>query len=104
MSERQAFYRIVLPQSFRIILPPVLNDLISMLKDSSLVSVIGVQELLTVALGIGRARFTQPEMLAVAALIYLVMSLLCAWLGKRLEERLRRRGTPTLTTGPAAHH
>jgi len=57
MSERQAFTSVVLPQSFRIILPPVLNDLISMLKDSSIVYVIGAPELLNVAMRIGRSQF-----------------------------------------------
>jgi len=98
LSERQTFTHIVLPQSFRIILPPVLNDLIAMLKDSCLVSVIGVQELLSVALGIGKARFTVPEMLLAAALLYLLMSLAADVLGKRLEAWLRRRGEPELRT------
>jgi polar amino acid transport system substrate-binding protein len=92
MSERQAFYWVVLPQSFRIILPPVLNDLIAMLKDSCIVYVVGVQELLTVALGIGKARFNVPQMLAAAAVLYLVLSLVADWLGKRLEARLKKRG------------
>ena len=92
MSERQAFTYVVLPQSFRIILPPVLNDLISMLKDSCLVSVIGVQELLTVALGIGKSRFDVPTMLVLAALIYLVLSWAADWLGRRVEARLKRKG------------
>jgi polar amino acid transport system substrate-binding protein len=92
MSERQAFLSVVLPQSFRIILPPVLNDLIAMLKDSCLVSVIGVSELLNVALGIGKARFEVPQLLAMAAVLYLVLSLVADWLGKRLEARLRQRG------------
>ena len=46
MGERTTFARIVLPQAFRIVTPAIGNDFIAMLKDSSLVSVIGVQELL----------------------------------------------------------
>jgi His/Glu/Gln/Arg/opine family amino acid ABC transporter permease subunit len=92
MTERQAFFSVVLPQSFRIILPPVLNDLIAMLKDSCIVYVIGVQELLTVALGIGKSRVAVPELLVMAAAIYLVLSLAAERLGKWLEGRLRRRG------------
>jgi polar amino acid transport system substrate-binding protein len=103
MSERQAFIHVVLPQSFRIILPPVLNDLISMLKDSCLVSVIGVRELLGVAYGIGKANFEVPQMLAIAAAIYLVLSLAADWLGKRLEARLRRRGVASVA-GHAPRH
>jgi polar amino acid transport system substrate-binding protein len=103
MSERQAFVSVVLPQSFRIILPPVLNDLIAMLKDSCVVYVIGVQELLTVALGIGKARVAVPELLVMAAVLYLILSLAAEWLGKWLERRLRQRGF-NVVGGPAAHH
>ncbi len=102
MSERQAFFSIVLPQSFRIILPPVLNDLIAMLKDSCIVYVIGVPELLTVALGIGKSRVAVPQLLVMAAVIYLVLSLAADWLGKWLERRLRQRGFNV--AGQPAHH
>jgi polar amino acid transport system substrate-binding protein len=103
MSERQSFYFIVLPQSFRIILPPVLNDLIAMLKDSCIVYVVGVQELLTVALGIGKSRFNVPQMLVAAAVLYLVLSLAADWLGKRLEARLRQRGFRVVAGHTQAH-
>ncbi|MBI5723157.1 MAG: amino acid ABC transporter permease [Planctomycetes bacterium] len=89
MSERQAFQRVVLPQAFRIVVPPLINDVIAMLKDSSLVFVIGVQELLTVAMAIGRSRFTVPRMMVAAAVLYLVMSMACYFLGKYLERRLK---------------
>jgi polar amino acid transport system substrate-binding protein len=94
MSERTALRRVVLPQSFKIILPPVWNDVIAMLKDSSLVSVIGVPELMNAALNLGKSRFSVPEFLALAAGVYLVLSLLADRLGKVLEGRMRR--------GPAA--
>lgn len=96
MSESQAFFRVVLPQAFRIIIPPVINDLIAMLKDSCLVSIIGVTELLNVAMGIGRSRFNMPQMLMVAAFYYLLMSLPCYFLGKWIERRLKARGAPEL--------
>ncbi|MFB3893704.1 MAG: amino acid ABC transporter permease [Phycisphaerae bacterium] len=96
MSEGQAFGAIVLPQAFRIVVPPVINDLIAMLKDSCLVYVIGVQELLTVAIGIGRARFITPQMMVEAAAVYLVLSLACYALGKFLEKRLSIRGAAEL--------
>jgi polar amino acid transport system substrate-binding protein len=101
MSERQAFLFVVLPQSFRIILPPVLNDLIAMLKDSCLVSVIGVSELLNVALSIGKAQFAVPQLLVMAAVLYLILSLAADWLGRSLEARLKRHGFSTVST---AHH
>jgi His/Glu/Gln/Arg/opine family amino acid ABC transporter permease subunit len=96
MSERQAFHAIVLPQAFRIVVPPLINDLIAMLKDSCLVYVIGVQELLTVAMGIGRSNFTVPQMMVAAAVLYLFMSLACYALGKYLERRLKVQGAHEL--------
>jgi len=104
MSEWQAFHLITLPQAFRIVVPPIVNDLIAMLKDSCLVSVIGVKELLNVAVGIGKARFTVPEMILSAAAIYLILSLACAAMGKYLERALKVRGAGELRLEPAHGH
>jgi len=103
MTEGQALRHVVLPQSFRIILPPVVNDLVSMLKDSCLVSVMGVHELLWAAESTGKATLRPAEWLLLAALLYLVLSLACDRLGKYLEERLKRRGAPRLAAVPAHH-
>jgi polar amino acid transport system substrate-binding protein len=103
LSEGQVLWHVTLPQSFRVVLPPIVNDLISMLKDSCLVSVMGVGELLYVAQTTGKSTGHYGEMLLAAALLYLALSLLCDRLGKRLEERLRRTGAPTLGTVPAHH-
>ena len=103
MSEWQSFVRVVLPQAFRIITPPVMNDLIAMLKDSSLVSVIGVQELLNRAQGIGRSNFTTPQMLVAAAVIYLILSLACYVLGRFIESRLKVQGAPELHIDQVRH-
>jgi len=80
---------IVVPQSWRLSLPAIINDLNSLIKDSSLVSMIGVQELLAVALGIGKASFAVPSMLVAAAAFYLALSLLSDWFGQALERRAR---------------
>ena len=80
---------IVVPQSWRLSLPAIINDLNSLIKDSSLVSMIGVQELLAVALGIGKASFAVPSMLVAAAAFYLVLSLLADWFGHSLERHAR---------------
>ncbi len=103
MSESQAFFHIILPQSLRIILPAVFNDLISMLKDSSIVSVISVAELLYVATSAGKATFLLPQMLLAAALLYLVLSLAADALGKRIEGRLERKGVASIA-GNAPRH
>ena len=57
MRERTRLRRIVLPQAVRIVIPAIGNEFIAMIKDSSLVSVITVQELLWRAQNVGRAEF-----------------------------------------------
>jgi polar amino acid transport system substrate-binding protein len=100
MSARQSLWLVELPQSFRIILPPILNDLVAMIKDTSLVYVIGVRELTAVALGLGKARLMVPQMLVVAAVFYLVVSVVADALGRRLEARLRERGVSNARLEP----
>jgi His/Glu/Gln/Arg/opine family amino acid ABC transporter permease subunit len=104
MSERQAFVLVVLPQAFRIVVPPIINDLIAMLKDSSLVYAIGISELLTVALRVGRGNFTVPRMLVVAAAIYLILSLACYALGRWVERALRVKHGQELALAPDHGH
>jgi His/Glu/Gln/Arg/opine family amino acid ABC transporter permease subunit len=96
MTERQSFFVVMLPQAFRVVIPPIINDVIAMLKDSCLVSIIGVTELLNVAMGIGKAKFNVPQMLVTAAIFYMAMSLPCYFLGKYIERRLKAQGAPEL--------
>jgi polar amino acid transport system substrate-binding protein len=104
MTPAQSLRFVELPQSFRIILPPILNDLVAMIKDTSLVYVIGVRELAAVALGLGKARLIVPQMLVVAAAFYLVVSIVADRLGRRLETRLRSRGAPRPLLEPGRTH
>ena len=86
----QAMTRVILPQSMRLIIPPTGNQFISMLKDSSLVSVIGVWELMFLARTQGRAEFRHLEMLITAAVLYWVLSILLEAAQSRLEKRFDR--------------
>ncbi|MBF8644461.1 MULTISPECIES: amino acid ABC transporter permease [Pseudomonas] len=86
----QAMTRVILPQSMRLIIPPTGNQFISMLKDSSLVSVIGVWELMFLARTQGRAEFRHLEMLITAAVLYWVLSILLETVQSRLEKRFDR--------------
>ena len=86
----QAMTRVILPQSMRLIIPPTGNQFISMLKDSSLVSVIGVWELMFLARTQGRAEFRHLEMLITAAVLYWVLSILLEAVQSRLEKRFAR--------------
>jgi polar amino acid transport system permease protein len=78
---------VVLPQAIRLIIPPMGNQFIAMLKDSSLVSVLGAWELMYMARTHGRAEFKYMEMLIAAALIYWAMSVAFEYAQARLERR-----------------
>jgi polar amino acid transport system permease protein len=69
----------------RLIVPPTGNQFIAMLKDSSLVSVMGVWELTKSAQVIGRRDFTVLEMLIAAAIIYWIMSICFEMVQTRIE-------------------
>jgi polar amino acid transport system permease protein len=90
MKERLVFRRIVMPQAFRIVTPAIGNEFIAMLKDSSLVSTIGVTELLWRAQAAGRPNIRIFEALIVAALFYWIMTMIFSFLQDRLEKRLAR--------------
>jgi polar amino acid transport system permease protein len=74
MTQIQVMRRIVLPQAGRIIIPAAGNQYISLLKSTSLASVIGYLELLRITQGIYSVNFQVVELLAVAAFWYLVMT------------------------------
>lgn len=102
LTPAQSLRLVELPQSFRIVLPPIVNDLVAMIKDTSLVYVIGVRELTAVALGIGKARLLVPQLLVAAAAFYLVVSMVADRIGKRLEARLREGGAPRVRRDASA--
>ena len=81
----QLMLKVVMPQAIRIAIPPTGSQFIAMLKDSSLISVMGVTELMFVAQSYGRASYRYVEMLTSAALIYWFLSILLELLQARLE-------------------
>ena len=90
MSERRIFGRIVLPQAFRIVIPAIGNEFIAMIKDTSLLAVIGVQELLWQARTVGSPNFKMLETLLLAALVYWVLTIIFSYFQERLEQRMAR--------------
>ncbi|UGS25173.1 amino acid ABC transporter permease [Microbacterium resistens] len=91
MTKARAMRRIIMPQAIRVIIPPLSNELITLFKSTSLVSVIGFTELLTsVQLVYGRTYQTIP-MLLVACLWYLVLTSI-AMVGQSALERHYSRG------------
>ncbi len=88
MPGRTRMRRIVLPQAVRIITPAIGNEFISMIKDSSLVSVIGVPEILWRAQRVGQSNFKGLETLMVAAAIYWGLTIVLSLVQDRLEKRM----------------
>lgn len=88
MSHFQAMRHIILPQAIRVVMPPLGNDFISMLKDSSLAMVLAVRELTQVS-QLHRARtFRSWESMGTAALLYLSLTLSLSFLVKSMERRM----------------
>ena len=90
MPERLIMRRIVMPQAIRIVIPAIGNDFIAMIKDTSLVFVIGIQELLFRAQSAGRQTINIMEALLFAAVVYWVLTLFFSYLQQRLERRMAR--------------
>jgi polar amino acid transport system permease protein len=90
MSYWQCMRFVVLPQAFRIVIPPIGNQFISMQKDSALVSLMGVWEITYRASRFARRDSKFMEMLLLAAAIYWVLTLISEWLQARLEQLLAR--------------
>lgn len=92
MSYFQAMRHIILPQAFRRVLPPLGNDFISMVKDSSLVSVLGVRDITQEARLYAAASFRYPETYNTLAFLYLGITFTLSMGVKFLENRMSRGG------------
>lgn len=92
MSYAQTMRRIVLPQMWARILPPLSNETITLVKDTSLIYVLALNDLLRAARGIVQRDFTITPFI-VAAIFYLVMTLVLTWIFQHLEKRHARFDT-----------
>jgi polar amino acid transport system permease protein len=91
LSRWQRFRFIVFPQAIRMILPPLGNDFIAMIKDSSLVSVLGVLDVTQLGKVTAAGNFRYFETYNVVALVYLFMTVTLSLLLRRLEAHLRNK-------------
>jgi len=89
MTYFQAMRHIILPQALRVILPPVGNDFISLLKDSSLVSVVAVADMTRRGREFMAANFIPIETWVMIALLYLVLTLFTARVVTWLERKTK---------------
>ncbi len=93
MTYPMAMRRIILPQALKVIIPPTGNEFISMLKTTSLVSVIGLQELMLVGLQTAAHSFNFLEVYSAAGIYYLAMTTILTLVQSQIERRIgERRG------------
>jgi polar amino acid transport system permease protein len=109
MSQRQILRKVVVPQAVRIVIPPTGNEFITLLKLTSLASVISLHELLTSANELATATFRYNETLLAALVYYLVIVSILMVFQARLERRFtwtsgRRRSRITAPAIPAIPH
>ena len=86
----QIFRFVIGPQALRIILPPLGNDFVSMIKDSALVSALGVQDITQLGKVYSSGTFKFFETYNVVAFLYLTMTISLSLFVRLLEQRLRR--------------
>ena len=92
LSRFQRFRLIVLPQAFRVIFPPLSNDFVSMVKDSSLVSVLGVADISQAGKIYASGSFRFFETYSIVAYIYLILTVGLSLILRRMEKALRSKG------------
>ena len=88
-SPTRTFIKIIAPQAFKIVIPPTANQGVSMIKDSALVSVIGVNELMRQSQIATSNTFRPFEFYTVAALIYVALAIGLSQLAKLTEDRMK---------------
>ncbi|MFC7688089.1 amino acid ABC transporter permease [Ureibacillus sp. GCM10028918] len=81
---------IILPQAMKNILPSLMNEFITLNKESAIVTVIGALDIMRRAYVVGGDTFRYLEPLLIAGVIYYVMTLVLTFLGKMMEMRMRR--------------
>ena len=86
-SKAQTFFRIILPQVFKRILPSITNEVITLVKDTSLAFVVAVAEMFTLAKQIASSQTTMVPFV-VAAVFYYVFNLLVAVIMDKVEKKL----------------
>lgn len=91
LSRRRTYFRITLPQALVPAIPGMGNYLVGILKDTPMLSVIGVAELMHAASAIGSANYRYLEPFTIVGLLFLLISLPLAGLVRIMEQRLRIR-------------
>ena len=88
MDKSQTMIHVILPQAIKVILPPIGNEFVALLKDSSLVSILAVADILRRGREFASETFTYFETYTVVALVYLIITLFFSKLISIMEERI----------------
>ena len=88
LSSWQTMKLVILPQAFKLIVPPVISEFITLIKDSSLTSCIGAIELLKASQVLGARYYDAMSPYTLAAIFYLIMTISISYIGKHVEKRL----------------
>lgn len=91
LTRRQVFWRIIVPQGIGVAMPPATSQAIGLLKESAVVSAIGVSDITFKALSSSQRGAPPIEVFAVAGLLYLTLSIPIAIFSRTVETRLRKR-------------
>lgn len=90
MTPRMVYRYIILPQAIRVVLPPLLNMLIILLKDTSICSLISTPEIMLRAKDVAMISFLPMHAFVLAGVIYFILAWPMSLLTRRLEAHLRR--------------
>jgi polar amino acid transport system permease protein len=100
MRRRQAMRHVVLPQAMRVVIPPLGNEFNNMLKVTSLLSVIGVQELFLAAQDYNSVTFRTFEIFLAVSVYYIVMTTAWSFIQSGIERRLASHGGEVIERVP----
>ena len=82
--------KVILPQAFRIVLPPLVNMTVSLLKATAILSVLSINELMRVATSLANYTFKPVELYSFVALVYFGAGLVASTIGNGIERRMRK--------------
>nr|WP_211104555.1 MULTISPECIES: amino acid ABC transporter permease [Azospirillum] len=88
MSYREAMWEVVLPQAFRRMLPPLGNETIALIKNSALVSLLTIDDVMREGQRIISTSFRALEVYIAVALIYFVLTNAATWILRQIEKRM----------------
>ena len=102
LSQWQAMIKVVFPQGVKNAIPALSNELVVNIKDSSVLSVIGVFDLMFATKTVAGIYFKQMEIYVVAAVVYLCLTMVASWLLGRFAKHLSVEPQPLMSVSDAA--